>query len=317
MSYHVDDFVINPLTPTALYIDPIQDDGLKRVRGLIPRDFSKYPNGKDGGVDFLGGDSPAQIKVYPRSEWPQRIKDQVADRRRLSDFRAIGNGGSIIPALDQNGKGYCWAHSTTGIAMLARAIAGQLYVPLSAYSVAATIKQGRDEGGWCGLSLKFVIERGIAPQSLWPQGDMNYNSPKYTSADAQAQFALYKAVESWYDLSKAEYDQTMQFDTVCSLLMSTQGVVGDFNWWGHSVALMDVVDGTAAARAGVRNPFSGKLMTAPELTVYFQLDHEVTGGYAIRILNSWGMGWGTDGAGVLTGSQAIPDNAVGIRAMAA
>ena len=125
--------------------------------GLIPRDFNQYPD------DYLG--PPSEIDVIPTNEWSDRIKEKEATKSRLSDIRGD------IPSLDQGQAGYCWAHSTAHCLTLLRAINNQPYVPLSAYSVAAIIKNGRDEGGWCGLSLKFMKETGIATQASWPQGN--------------------------------------------------------------------------------------------------------------------------------------------------
>jgi hypothetical protein len=58
--------------------------------------------------------------------------------------------------------------------------------------------------------------------------------------------------------------------------------VGDFNWWGHSVCLLDVVE------------------VEP-------------GDFGIRILNSWSDQWGERGTSVLRGSKCRPDNAIATR----
>lgn len=85
--------------------------------------------------------------------------------------------------------------------------------------------------------------------------------------------ALHKNLE-WMDLQPRNKAQL-----VTCLLLNIP-VVSDFNWWGHSVCTMDLVS---------LNPFK------------------------TRIWNSWGDGWSENGAGILEGSRAIPDGALGVR----
>jgi len=236
-----------------------------RGYGLTPRSFGVYPK------EFLG--VPAEITLIPQSEWSARIKELEETQSRLSDIR--GN----IPSLDQGSNGYCWAHSTVHALTLVRQIANQPYVPLSAYMVAAIIKDGKNEGGWCGLSAKFLQEVGVAPQSSWPQGnrDTRLDTPL-----VRALAANHKVLEGWDDFSQPVWDQQLSFNQVMTLLLTRTPVALDFNWWGHSVCGLDPVE------------------VEP-------------GSFGIRIWNSWGDSWGTRGMGVLRGTQAIPNAAVGIR----
>src|SRR4051812_47390452 len=72
--------------------------------GLIPRDYAAYPRGCYPGIDAV------DFPTIDQSEWKARLADKVGGHARLSDIkRAVG-----VPILDQNGRGYCWAHSTTG-----------------------------------------------------------------------------------------------------------------------------------------------------------------------------------------------------------
>jgi C1A family cysteine protease len=235
-------------------------------RGLVPRDWSEHPAG------FLS--PPSEMPLIPRSEWSARIKELETTKSRLSDVRGP------IPSLDQGQVGYCWAHSTTHAVMLCRAVANDPYIPLSAYAVAATIKRGADEGGWCGLSAKFHREKGAPSQAIWPQGDRDYR--KYDKPETWANADAHRTTEEWVDLAKAEYDQTLTFDQVATCLLSRIPCAVDFNWWSHSVCALDLVEVEA-------------------------------GSFGLRIWNSWADSWGERGTGVLQGQKAIPDGAVALR----
>src|SRR5436189_818567 len=79
-------------------------DGEHKARGLVPRDYSKYPIGHYNSIRaFHAVDMP----TIPQTEWSERLKDLTAQGARLSDVRARGNAGQSIPTRDQNGKGYC------------------------------------------------------------------------------------------------------------------------------------------------------------------------------------------------------------------
>lgn len=241
-----------------------------RSRGCVPRDYAATPHRPVRAVD---------VPLVPRSEWSARIKDMEAARSRLSDVRLAGAAGDPIPSLDQGNIGYCWAHSSTHAVMLLRAVMNQPHVPLSAFAVAATIKNGRDEGGWGAQSLDFICDRGVPAQKYWPQQsrDLSHGTP-----ECWANAALHKVAEGWVDVAAPQYDRDLSFDQVASCLLSRVPVVGDFNWWGHSVCLMDLVE------------------VEP-------------GSFGVRIWNSWADSFGDRGTAVLRGSQAIPDGAVAPR----
>lgn len=281
-----------------LFLDDQVVDGEGKSRGLIPRNYDTHP------VGYLGCCPPMEavdMPLIPRSEWSERLRDKVATKSLLSDIRLTGNAGDIIPALDQNGVGYCWAHSTTSCVTVLRAVSNLPYVPLSAYSVAATIKHGADEGGWGSESLEFATSKGIVSQAIWPQGDRNYR--KYDKPEVWSNAALHRVTEGWVDLQASLYDRKLTFDQVGTLLLSDNPVVGDFSWWSHSVALLDIVDG--ANEWGNMRSDSGKLLDIRQFTRVWGFD-TVTGGFGVRILNSWGN-WQDRGMGVLAGNKAVPD----------
>lgn len=246
-------------------------NGEVKGHGLVPRDYKIHPR------EMF--DHPRDLKLIPRSEWSDRLRDQIAKKARLSDIRDAGSGGQSIPSLDQNGQGFCWAYSTTSAVMLLRAAANQPYVRLSAHAVACKIKGFRDEGGWCGLSAKFHREQGCPSVALWPEKSMSRQNDR---PETWANASLHKVSEEWVDLTQSVYDQNLTFDAVVTCLLCGIPVAVDFNHWSHSVCGTDAVE-------------------------------VESGSFGLNIWNSWSDGWGSRGMGVLRGSKAIPDGAVALR----
>ncbi len=285
-----------------------QESGEGHLKGLVPRDLTKFP--------CYGSALPYEavdVPLIPQSEWADRVADKTAGKRQMSDIRLTGNNGGVIPSQDQNGKGYCWAHNPTGAVMLLRAVMGMPYVGLSAYAVACMIKNFQDEGGWAALGLDFITLKGVPSEEFWPMRSMsrsNNNAATWENA------AKHKCVEGWVDLNAAVYDRKLTDQQICSLILSGIPVCGDFNWWGHSVCIMDLVNGST--QLGItRSPSSGKLMELAEFEMAWGMQNPVTMGFGKRIWNSWGDSWSDRGMGILTGSKALADGAVAPRAVTA
>lgn len=247
--------------------DTSPDLFMGRATGLVARDYKIQPM------------KAVNFPLIPRSEWSARIKEMVDTKSRLSDLRATADNGRPFPSLNQGPVGYCWSHSATHAVMYTRARMGLPYVPLSAYAVAATIKNGRDEGGWGALAAEFIQERGVPSQEKWPQGSRNLSNG---TAECWADAAKHKITGGWFDLDAPVYNRDLSFDQMMTLLLSRVPVIVDFNWWGHSVCAVDPVE------------------VEP-------------GSFGIRIQNSWGDEW-TEGStfpgtGILRGSKANPDGA--------
>ncbi len=248
----------------------IGDDDTIEVRrgsGLVPRDYTAQPV------------RAVQMQTIPRSEWSERVKEQTARQARLSDVWK----GAGLKFLDQGPVGYCWAHSAAHAVMALRAVSNLPAADLSAYAVAATIKHGRDEGGWSALALEFIADKGIPEQRYWPQGSRSLsNGTAATWANAKQ----YRVTESWADVAAPVWDRDMSFDQVATCLLTGVPVACDFMWWGHAVCALDLVE------------------VSP-------------GQFGVRIVNSWGNWSQGDqwGMAVLTGSRAVPDNAVAPRSV--
>lgn len=240
-------------------------DGERKGMGYVPRDLKVDP------PEMFA--PPSEIKLIPRSEWSARLKEMGEQKSFLSNLKNF-------KALDQNGQGYCWYYSTTGCVMMLRAVQNEPMVRLSAHAGAWIIKNGRDEGGWCGLSAKRQVSHGTPSVEFWPEKSMNGRS--YDKPETWENAAKHKVTEDWVDLTRDVYDQNLTFDQLATCLLNGIPCAVDFNWWGHSVCALDLVEVEA-------------------------------GSYGIRILNSWSDNWGEQGMSVLRGSKAIPDGAVALR----
>lgn len=293
---------------SSIYVvDPVVE-GEKKARGLVPRDYDTCPQG------FYKG-APAIDKSFPlidKSEYPNRIADKIKEGSQLSDIRKRGKFGSVMPSTDQNGRGYCWFHSGTSCVLIIRACMGLPYVSLSAYAGACVIKNFRDEGGWGAQGVDFLVERGVPSEEFWPQ---RATKREYDNPATWENAKKYRVTEGFWDVAPAQYDRNLTFDQVCTLLLTNTPIVGDFNWWGHSVCLLDVVNGAAQRR--YCRVESGK---KPQLKLFdriWDMNNPVTAGYSIRLWNSWGDSWSENGTGIITGNKAIPDGSVAPAAVAA
>lgn len=279
-------------------------DGENKAKGLVPRDYSRFPQGCYGAAPAWSVDMP----LIPRSEWSERIKDMEATKSRLSDIRLSGNNGQSIPSLDQNGRGYCWFHSGTSCVLLLRAVANMPYVSLSAYAGACIIKNYRDEGGWGAQGLDFLMTRGVPSDAFWPQRSVSRSND---TPACWENAKLHRVTEGFIDLQAAQYDRNLTWDQVMTCLLSRIPIIGDHNWWAHSIAHMDPVDGVSSR--GMTRMGSGKLATVQEFDQIWSMN-DVGAGYGVRIWNSWGDSWSDRGMGVLAGNKAIPDGATAPRA---
>lgn len=277
------------------HLEPIVA-GERVSRGLIPRDYSANPQGCYAAAPSF------DLQLIPRSEWADRIREMEANKARVSDVRrTAGPDGGLIPSLDQNGKGYCWAHSATMAVMLTRALMNEPYVRLSAFMVACIIKNYKDEGGWGALALDFIGENGIPSVQFWPEKSMSRsNDNPAMRANAQQ----HRVSMQWADLSAPVYDRNLTEDQAMTLLLQLVPLVGDFNWWGHSVCIMDPVLITKNANS----------LDVGSLDMNDAKDAKVYGdNFGKRIINSWTDSYGNQGEAVLSGSKAHLDGGVAPR----
>lgn len=224
------------LYPRELVIDEDTPDNHPAVavpadmsRGYEARDWSKQPFCSMAGAVAL----PA---IIPRTVWTEKIQAMEASKSRVSDL--IIQAG--IPPLDQNGTNYCWTNGVVTCIESNRCANGLPYVKLSSASVAAPIKGYRNQGGWGGEALEYIVQHGVAAASMWPPNAISRSYFDSTRENA----ALHKVTE-WYDLNSRNFDQLM----TC-LLLRIPVAIG-LNWWSHEVAAIDPVV-VSPGRYGVR-----------------------------------------------------------------
>lgn len=230
-------------------------------------------------MQHLFGDAPGQLKIIPQSEWPARCKEQADLQSSVEHIRMRGNYGKIIPALDQNGQGYCWAYSTTGAVMMLRALGNLPYVRLSGHAIGCQIKNYRDEGGWGALSADWVMKNGVPSVDFWKEKSMSRSND---TAEMRANALSHLVTEDWSDQSVSPYDRNLTTEQYATLLLNNIPVISDFNWWSHSVLAIR----------------------------WCQIEN---GSFGPKILNSWTDSWEDNGMSILQGSRGRPDGAVALR----
>jgi hypothetical protein len=227
----------------------------------------------------LFGDHPDQMKVIPKSNWSAIIKEKDAKKSSLYHRRQVAANGQQMPTLDQNGQGYCWAYSTTRCVMYLRSLSNLPYKRLSAHAIGCMVKGFQDEGGWCGLSAKFLREKGVPDVGAWPEKSMARANDK---PEVWENAAGNVVTEDWLDVAKHVADQNLTFDQIATCLLLDIPVALDFSWWGHSVCGIELVEVEA-------------------------------GSFGIRIDNSWSDQWEDRGSSILRGQKAVPMGAVALR----
>jgi len=232
-------------------------------RGWIARDFTKEPFGS---LPFAGG---FDVPLIPRSEWPERIEEMERKKSRVTDLcDAMG-----VKVKNQENTNYCWINAPVHCLEIIRAVQGQTHVELSPASVGSKIKNFKNVGGWGTEGLKYLVDHGAAPVSLWPA---NAIDRRYDTSAADAARAKFQ-VDEWWDIEPGN------FDAVMTCLFLRIPIAAGLSWWGHEVTFMDPVKLDGRDRFGV------------------------------RIDNSWGLSWGERGRAVLTEDKATPDDAVAPR----
>ncbi len=256
-------------------------DGERMGTGYDPQQAKPMEGARS--MQDLFGDEPGQIKVIPASEYDARIDELEKRKATLSDIRAVAANGSLMPTLDQGTEGFCWAYSVVRLMMYLRALMNKKYKRLSAHAVGCKIKNFVNEGGWCGLSGRFVQLNGCPSVEMWPEKSMNR---KYDTQETWDEAKLSLVTGAWFDSRKSDWDQDLTDAQINTLLLMGIPVAADFNWWGHSVCL--------------------KRLVRVERGVYGKNGD-----------NSWTDGWGDRGEFTLTGSRAKADGAMAIYDIAA
>lgn len=269
------------------YIERCRINETQQAFGLIPRPMESHPVGSYAASRTYGSIRD-ELPLIPWSDMPERIKELAATKSLLSDYRNVTLNGQPFPALNQGNSNFCWAYASVGAVMMLRASHNLQCVRLSGHAVGCKIKGFRNQGGWSAHSTQFITENGVPSVLTWKE--QSFSQANDTS-QAWEEAKLFRIVEGWIDVDSPVYDRDLSFQQVLTLLINRVPVPSDFNWWGHAVVAIDPVD------------------------VYPSKPANDPSRYGVRILNSWSDSYGERGTAVLTGKKAVPDNAVGPRAV--
>lgn len=189
----------------------------QHARGRQPRDWIRQPYGSVSGKFSL--------PLIPRSEWKDRIEEMERTKTRLSDMvKAAG-----IPPKNQGQTNYCWINGVITAIETMRCKLGLPYVELSPASVGAQIKGYRNVGGWGGEGLEWVIDKGVAPVSLWPANAINR---QYKTPESDAKALEFRVLE-WDEHENRNFDQKM------TCLLNRIPVPSGYNHMSHEMCGMD------------------------------------------------------------------------------
>lgn len=208
------DFVIDDDTK----IDPVVD-GMKG--------FFAPPNVGYGSSEPLSSiDLPPSLMIA-RTSWQSMIQER--EELQIGLHSLVRSKGLTV--LNQERTNYCWANGVVYAMMCHILHRHNQIVRLSPASAAAQIKNYQNVGGWGDEALKFISEKGVAPQNLWPA---NAIDPNYNTASTRGAMLNYRTPK-WIIPSPRNLDQLV------SLLLRNIAVGVGYNWWGHLVCAIDVV----------------------------------------------------------------------------
>lgn len=193
--------------------------------GLIPRDYRRYPQGYLGPIcEPFSNDL-----LIPESEWADRLAENRKNKAGLLDLREANY--DVLKSLDQDGKGLCWAFSSTKAVMYVRMLMNEPGIRLSAYWVAGQVKGWKDEGGWGSASLSEIVKDGVPADSFCPDYNRSHDTP-----EARENAKNHK-VTQWLDGSENPTEAQQQ---MVSMLLRGQPSVVDLSDMGHSMCAIDI-----------------------------------------------------------------------------
>ena len=230
--------------------------------GLVPRDFAEFPHSMFA--------PPSSIVTIPQSDWDAYYDEQEAQQSSLEHIFLRGGSPAFVN-LDQNGDGDCWSYST-GHAMMFQYLRDNMPVPrLNPHFIATYLH--RFNGGWCGASMEVAYNVGCCVEGdgpdEWPKWSHNV---ALLTPERIAAAGSHKVTEEIYDLTREEWDQSMNRLQVATMGLTNTPAPTDYNEMSHSMCQIRWV-------------------------------RVESGSWCPLIINSW-KNWGYYGLGVLRGMDA-------------
>lgn len=164
----------------------------------------------------------AEVPTIPLSDVEARIIEQLAKKRRTSDFQKFEPD-------NQGSHPICWAAGTCHAAATQRVVQGYPFVRLSAGAIATDVTGGVSSGGYEGNAVKDMAKRGVPGIDVWPYQS---SRPTGSAEEVTASRARHVCLECYELQTDADYW------TACLLNFA---ITGAYNSWSHVVSISDVV----------------------------------------------------------------------------
>jgi len=216
-------------------------------------------------------------EVYSRDIWQDLIKEQV--KRECSPYDVFQS--ARLPVLNQKSLNYCWCFCLVQGVSIAIAKSGYDQSPplhLSASYPAQLYKNFSNSGGWAMQAVSACRKYGIPTVNVFPEATLSKSKCDNDAVRLSAEN---------HSIVQYEECESKDFATAFSALISPDPccVTLGLSWWRHAVLGVEAV-------------------------------YDKHRGYGIRILNSWGSGWGDKGTQVLwekTRKGCVADEYVVVR----
>ena len=158
----------------------------------------------------------SRFKVIDRAEWPERIKDQKANQRRISDFQKFKSHAQTGPT--------CWANGPAHAATTKAFMQTGLLIYWSANSIAVPISGGTS-GGYEGEAVKMMMKDGCASTRTYDNGSRDRSALRSPEVENDR--------KHFHVLEALELDGFDEFFTAA--LLGLPFAVA-FNWWSHVIS---------------------------------------------------------------------------------
>jgi hypothetical protein len=175
------------------------------------------------------------MQIIPRSEW----RPLIDERKRFG----VSVRQLVDIVFDQDGVGSCASEAATQTLQLTRKKQGKGFVQLNPWFVYHTVSGGRDQGSSIDENMRFLMERGIASEAVWPRSKGWQAVP----SEAAYQDAATRTLKEFWSCETVDQIGT------CLL----EGHIVQFGWKSHSECLLELIDENTALCVNSWGLYSG------------------------------------------------------------